>query len=130
MSTKKLQKAAAKREKKGVIVFSPLAQGLLTDRYINGIPADSRIRTSGIFLKESNLTEEKLCKIRALNKLANERGESLAQMALAWVLRREEVTSVLVGASKPSQILDNLRAMNSAAFTEEELTVIDEIALK
>ena len=121
---------AAKREKKGVIVFSPLAQGLLTDCYINGIPADSRIRTSGIFLKESNLTEEKLGKIRALNALANERGESLAQMALAWVLRREEVTSVLVGASKPSQILDNLRAMNSAPFTQEELAVIDEIALK
>lgn len=121
---------AAKNEKKGVIVFSPLAQGLLTDRYINGIPADSRIRTSGIFLKESNLTEEKLGKIRALNELANERGESLAQMALAWVLRREEVTSVLVGASKPSQILDNLRAMNSAPFTREELAAIDEIALK
>ena len=121
---------AAKREKKGVIVFSPLAQGLLTDRYINGIPSDSRIRTSGIFLKESNLTEEKLGKIRALNELANERGESLAQMALAWVLRREEVTSVLVGASKPSQILDNLRAMNSAPFTREELAAIDEIALK
>lgn len=121
---------AAKNEKKGVIVFSPLAQGLLTDRYINGIPADSRIRTSGIFLKESNLTEEKLGKIRALNELANERGERLAQMALAWVLRREEVTSVLVGASKPSQILDNLRAMNSAPFTREELAAIDEIALK
>jgi L-glyceraldehyde 3-phosphate reductase len=121
---------AAKNEKKGVIVFSPLAQGLLTDRYINGIPADSRIRTSGIFLKESNLTEEKLGKIRALNEFANERGESLAQMALAWVLRREEVTSVLVGASKPSQILDNLRAMNSAPFTREELARIDEIALK
>jgi L-glyceraldehyde 3-phosphate reductase len=121
---------AAKNEKKGVIVFSPLAQGLLTDRYINGIPADSRIRTSGIFLKESNLTEEKLGKIRALNELANERGESLAQMSLAWVLRREEVTSVLVGASKPSQILDNLRAMNSAPFTREELARIDEIALK
>lgn len=121
---------AAKNEKKGVIVFSPLAQGLLTDRYINGIPADSRIRTSGIFLKESNLTEEKLGKIRALNELANERGESLAQMALAWVLRREEVTGVLVGASKPSQILDNLSAMNSAPFTREELAAIDEIALK
>ena len=121
---------AAKNEKKGVIVFSPLAQGLLTDRYINGIPADSRIRTSGIFLKESNLTEDKLGKIRALNELANERGESLAQMALAWVLRREEVTGVLVGASKPSQILDNLYSMNSAPFTREELATIDEIALK
>ena len=120
---------AAKAEKKGVIVFSPLAQGLLTDRYIKGIPSDSRVRTSGIFLKEANLTEEKLEKIRALNELAKARGESLAQMALAWVLRREEVTSVLVGASKPSQILDNLGAMNSAPFTEEELALIDKIAL-
>ena len=119
----------AKKEKKGVIVFSPLEQGLLTDRYLHGIPSDSRIRTSGIFLKETSLTEEKLERIRALNELAKERGESLAQMALAWVLRREEVTSVLVGASKPSQILDNLGAMNSPAFTEEELTAIDKIAL-
>lgn len=122
--------AAAKKEKKGVIVFSPLAQGLLTDRYIDGIPADSRIRTSGIFLKETNLTEEKLTKIRALNELSKQRGESLAQMALAWVLRREEVTSVLVGASKPSQIIDNLGAMSSAPFSEEELLLIDNIALK
>ena len=122
--------AAAKKEKKGVIVFSPLAQGLLTDRYIDGIPADSRIRTSGIFLKETNLTEENLTKIRALNELAKQRGESLAQMALAWVLRREEVTSVLVGASKPSQIIDNLGAMSSAPFSEEELLLIDNIALK
>ena len=120
---------AAREEKKGVIVFSPLAQGLLTDRYIKGIPSDSRVRTSGIFLKEANLTEEKLEKIRALNELAKVRGESLAQMALAWVLRRKEVTSVLVGASKPSQILDNLGAMNSAPFAEEELALIDKIAL-
>ena len=120
---------AARKEKKGVIVFSPLAQGLLTDRYIKGIPSDSRVRTSGIFLKETNLTEEKLEKIRALNELAKARGESLAQMALAWVLRRTEVTSVLVGASKPSQIFDNLGAMDSAPFTEEELAMIDEIAL-
>ena len=121
---------ASRNEKKGIIVFSPLAQGLLTDRYINGIPSDSRIRTSGLFLKETNLTEEKLAKIRALNALAKERGESLAQMALAWVLRREEVTSVLIGASKPSQIMDNLGAMRSAPFTAEELLAIDEIALK
>lgn len=120
----------SRNEKKGIIVFSPLAQGLLTDRYINGIPSDSRIRTSGLFLKETNLTEEKLAKIRALNALAKERGESLAQMALAWVLRREEVTSVLIGASKPSQIMDNLGAMRSAPFTAEELLAIDEIALK
>ena len=121
---------SARNERKGVIVFSPLAQGLLTDRYIDGIPADSRVRTSGIFLKETNLTEDKLEKIRALNAIARERGESLAQMALAWVLRREEVTSVLVGASKPSQILDNLGAMRSAKFSEDELLAIDEIALK
>lgn len=118
---------AARAEKKGVIVFSPLAQGLLTNRYLNGIPADSRIRTSGIFLKESALTEEMLEKLRALNALAAERGESLAQMALAWVLRRDEVTSVLVGASKPSQILDNLGAMQAAPFTDEELQAIDMI---
>ena len=119
---------AAGKEKKGVIVFSPLEQGLLTDRYINGIPDDSRVRKSA-FLRETSLTEEKLTKIRALNKLAAERGESLAQMALAWVLRRPEVTSVLVGASRPSQILDNLGAISSPSFTEEELSAIDKIAL-
>ena len=119
---------SARNEGKGVIVFSPLAQGLLTNRYIDGIPSDSRVRTSGIFLKEANITEEKLDKIRALNAIAHDRGESLAQMALAWVLRREEVTSVLVGASKPSQILDNLGAINSAPFTEDELLAIDKIA--
>lgn len=121
---------SARTRGKGVIVFSPLAQGLLTDRYLGGIPTDSRVRTSGIFLKETSITEEKLGKIRALNAIARDRGESLAQMALAWVLRREEVTSVLVGASKPSQILDNLGTINSAPFTEEELLAIDEIALK
>ena len=120
---------SARRERKGVIVFSPLAQGLLTNRYIDGIPSDSRIRTSGIFLKETNITEEKLDKIRALNAIAQDRGESLAQMALAWALRRDEVTSVLVGASKPSQILDNLGAISSAPFTEEELLLIDKITL-
>ena len=88
---------SARSERKGVIAFSPLAQGLLTDRYLGGIPTDSRVRTSGIFLKETNITEEKLDKTRALNVIAHDRGESLAQMALAWVLRREEVTSVLVG---------------------------------
>ena len=121
---------SAQKERKGVIVFSPLEQGLLTNRYIDGIPSDSRIRTSGYFLKETHLTEEKLNKIRALNEMAKARGETLAQMALAWVLRREEVTSVLVGASKPSQILDSLGAVGAAPFTEEELTAIDEIALR
>ncbi|MBE6577539.1 MAG: L-glyceraldehyde 3-phosphate reductase [Ruminococcaceae bacterium] len=120
---------AAREQKKGIIVFSPLAQGLLTNRYLNGIPEDSRVRTSGVFLKESALTEEKLAKVRALNSLAAERGESLAQMALAWVLRREEVTSVLVGASNPAQIKDNVGVLRSAPFSAEELEKIDEIVL-
>ncbi|MBO5938422.1 MAG: aldo/keto reductase [Clostridia bacterium] len=120
---------AAKQEKKGVIVFSPLAQGLLTDRYLGGIPEDSRIAVNGVSIKADILTEEKLAQIRALNEIAKERGESLAQMALAWVLRESAVTSVLVGASKPSQILDNLKAIHSAPFSDEELRRIDEISL-
>ena len=120
---------AAKDEKKGVIIFSPLAQGLLTNRYLNGVPADSRIKTSGIFLKESHLTPQKLKQINVLNDIARERGETLAQMSLAWVLQTEGVTSVLVGASKPEQILDNIGAVNSAPFTKEQLEKIDKIAL-
>lgn len=119
----------AKQEKKGVIIFSPLAQGLLTNRYIDGIPADSRVKKSGIFLKESHLTPERLSQINALNQIAQERGETLAQMSLAWVLQKEGITSVLVGASKPEQILDNIGAINSAPFTTEQLKLIDEIAL-
>ncbi len=121
--------SAAEDEGKGIIVFSPLAQGLLTDRYLNGIPEDSRARTSGIFLKESSVTEEKLEKARALNKIAAERGESLAQMALSWVLRKDAVTSVLIGASKPSQIEENVAILNSKPFSEDELSRIDKIAL-
>ena len=120
---------AAEKEKKGVIIFSPLEQGLLTDRYLDGIPDDSRVRTSGIFLKESSVTEERLAKIRALNDLARERGESLAQMALAWILQKKAVTSVLIGASKPEQIKENLKCVHAAPFTEEELKRIDTIAL-
>ena len=119
----------AEKEKKGVIVFSPLAQGLLSDRYLCGIPEDSRIRTSGIFLKESAITEETVKKLTALNEIAKERGESLARMSLAWVLRQKAVTSVLIGASKPSQITDAIGVINSHAFTEEELKRIDEIVL-
>ena len=121
--------SAANEEKKGVIIFSPLAQGLLTNRYLNGVPSDSRIKTSGIFLKESHLTPERLSQINALNQIALERGETLAQMSLAWVLQTKGVTSVLVGASKPEQILDNVNAVNSAAFTKEQLEQIDKIAL-
>ncbi len=119
---------ACETEKKGLIIFSPLAQGLLTDRYLDGIPEDSRIRTDGRFLKEQSLTQEKLANIKKLDRLAKERGQSLAQMSLAWVYHHSEVTSVLVGASKPEQILDNIGMLKNTAFTQEELDLIDEIA--
>ena len=115
--------------KKGLITFSPLAQGQLTDRYLNGIPEDSRIRKDGRFLKESILTAEGMEQIRKLNELAAQRGEKLADMALAWLLQKKEVTSVLIGASKTQQILDNIKAIHSAPFTEEELQKIDEYSL-
>ena len=121
--------AAAQEKGHGTIIFSPLAQGLLTDRYLNGIPENSRIRTDGRYLKEDALTEEKLAKIRRLNELAQNRGQSLAQMALAWVLHHTEVTSVLIGASRPQQIKDNVSALAELGFTEEELTMIDQISL-
>lgn len=120
-------KDTAKRLGKGIIAFSPLAQGLLTDRYLNGIPADSRIRTDGRFLTESALTEDRLRQIRELNELAAERGQSLAQMALSWILKDGVVTSVLTGASRPEQVLDNLKAVDNMAFSEEELQRIDRI---
>ncbi len=119
--------AAAREEKKGIIAFSPLEQGLLTNRYLNGIPEDSRVRTDGRFLKEVSITEEKLAKVRALNVIAAERGETLAQMALAWVAQTEGLTSVLVGASRPEQILDNIAMQKSAPFGAEELAEIDRI---
>ena len=115
--------------KKGLITFSPLAQGQLTDRYLNGLPEDSRIRKDGRFLKESILTAERMEQIRKLNELAAQRGEKLADMALAWLLQKKEVTSVLIGASKTQQILDNIKAIHSAPFTEEELQKIDEYSL-
>ena len=115
--------------KKGLITFSPLAQGQLTDRYLNGIPEDSRIRKDGRFLNESILTAERMEQIRKLNELAAQRGEKLADMALAWLLQKKEVTSVLIGASKTQQILDNIKAIHSAPFTEEELQKIDEYSL-
>ena len=118
-------KDTAARLNKGIITFSPLAQGLLTDRYLHGIPADSRVRTDGRFLKESALTEEKLAQIRALNEIAAARGQSLAEMALAWILKDGQVTSVLIGASRPEQILDNIKALDNTTFTAEELEAID-----
>ena len=113
---------------KGVICFCPLAQGLLTDRYLNGIPEDSRVRTDGRFLDKAKV-EQDISKVRELKKLADKRGQSLAEMALAWLLKDEAITSVLVGASKAEQLLINIRAINSPVFSDEELKLIDEIAL-
>jgi len=113
----------------GIIAFCPLDQGVLTDKYLHGIPADSRVKTDGRFLQESAITPEKLEKIKALNEIAASRGQSLAQMALSWILRDGEVTSVLIGASKPSQILDNIGIVNGATFTEAELAEIDKITI-
>ena len=112
---------------KGIISFSPLAQGLLTDRYLNGVPSDSRIATDGRFLKTDNLTEKKLNAIRELNETAKKREQSLAQMALAWVLKDGIVTSVLIGASKAEQVLDNIAAIKNTEFSDEELKKIDKI---
>ncbi len=114
----------------GIITFCPLEQGLLTDRYLHGIPEDSRVRRDGRFLREDAVTEDKLVKIRALNELAAGRGQSLAQMALAWILRDGDVTSVLIGASRPAQILDNIGMLKSTPFTAEERERIDAIVLR
>lgn len=114
----------------GSIAFSPLAQGLLTNKYLQGIPEDSRAsKDSSPFLHPSDITEEKLSKIRRLNEIAKERGQSLAQMALAWVLRGGRVTSALVGVSRVSQIDDNVKALDNLEFSEEELKRIDEILM-
>ncbi|MDD6308808.1 MAG: aldo/keto reductase [Clostridia bacterium] len=116
-------------KKKGMIVFSPLAQGLLTDRYLNGIPDDSRVKTDGRFLNENSLSDEMLEKIKKLNKIAEERGQTLAQMALSWVYSHEGVTSVLIGASKVEQITQNLKMTENLNFTKEEHKKIDSIVL-
>lgn len=113
---------------KGLITFSPLAQGMLSDRYLNGIPEDSRVKKDGRFLKESMVTEDRLKQIRALNDIAVKRGQTLAEMALAWLMNKDAVTSVLIGASRPAQILDNIKAMDNTDFTEEELKEIDRIS--
>lgn len=112
---------------RGLITFSPLAQGRLTDRYLHGIPADSRIRTDGRYLKEKDITPEVLAKIKALNEVAARRGQTLAELALAWLLAQPVVTSVLIGASRPEQILDNIKAVENTTFTPEELEEIDRI---
>ena len=118
---------ACKEEGKGLIIYSPLAQGLLTDRYLNGIPSDSRVKTDGRFLNEKRITAQILEKIKKLNDLALQRGQTLAQMSLSWIYRNDAVTSVLVGASKSEQVLDNLKMINNTKFCEEELKIIDEI---
>lgn len=110
----------------GMIVFSPLAQGLLTDRYLNGIPEDSRAKRNH-FLHEDSITEEVLAKVRALNDIASARGQSLADMALAWNLREDKVTSVLIGASRPEQITDGVKFLNKMQFSEDEISKIDRI---
>ncbi len=111
----------------GCIPFSPLAQGMLTDRYLNGIPADSRAGKPHGFLKKEQITDATLQKIRRLNDLAIKRGQSLAQMALAWVLKDPRVTSVLIGASKPEQLSDSLRSLENISFSTDEIRSIEEI---
>ncbi|KQB39123.1 Aldo/keto reductase [Flavobacterium daejeonense] len=115
------------KEQVGCIPFSPLAQGLLTDKYLNGIPADSRVATSGQFLKADHITPERIEKLVALNKIAQQRGQKLAQMALAWLLRDERITSVLIGSSKPEQIIDSIKALDNIIFSKEELDAIHQI---
>jgi len=111
----------------GCIVFSPLAQGLLSDKYLDGIPDNSRVSKEHGFLQKCDITEEVLRKIKGLNEIARERGQSLAQMALAWVLRDEVVTSALMGASSVEQIEENIEALDQSGFSEEELKAIDKI---
>lgn len=112
----------------GVIGFSALAQGMLTDKYLDGVPSDSRAATKGSF-REDFLTEENLKHIRALNDIAAERGQSLAQMALAWALRDDRVSSLVIGASRPEQLKSNLAALDQRSFSQEELAAIDEHAV-
>jgi L-glyceraldehyde 3-phosphate reductase len=117
--------AALREEGMGSIVFSPLAQGMLTDRYLAGIPEDSRAAKGG-FLKPTQITDDKLAKVRRLNDLAQARGQTLAQMSLAWVLRHPEVTSALIGASRTAQIDDAVGALQNLEFTTEQLASIEQ----
>lgn len=121
-------KAYCKEAGMGIIAFSPLAQGLLTDKYLHGIPADSRIARDPRFLKESALTPERLEQIRALDEIACSRGQTLAQMALSWILKDDEVCSVLIGASRPEQIAENVKIVEKCEFSIDELNKIEEIS--
>ncbi len=122
-------KLKSKKLGKGIIAYSPLAQGLLTDKYLNGIPSDSRIESDGRYLNRDALNRKRMKQIKNLNNLAKERGETLAQMSLRWVLRDEEITNVLIGASKSSQIIENLKIINKMPLTDEELKIIDDLSL-
>lgn len=115
------------KEGVGCIPFSPLAQGLLTNKYLKGIPEDSRAAKAHGFLKQEQITEDKLQKIRALNNIAQQRGQSLAQMALAWLLKDNRVTSVLIGASRPEQLLDSLQCLQHTEFSTDELKAIEDV---
>ncbi len=116
-----------KRKGVGLIAFGPLCGGLLTDKYLNGIPADSRAAHDPRFLKAKDITEDKIAIIKRLSNIAHERGQSLAQMAVAWTLRDPVVTSALIGASRPEQVIENVRALDHAGFTEDELDAIDKV---
>ena len=120
-------KDTAQKLGKGIIAFSPLAQGLLTDRYLNGIPTDSRAVKSGKFLKPNDITADVLQKVAALNQIALNHGCTLSQLALIWVLKDNAVTSVLIGASRPSQIVDNAAIVSVAPLTKEELAEIEKV---
>ncbi|MBD8068556.1 L-glyceraldehyde 3-phosphate reductase [Bacillus sp. PS06] len=111
----------------GSIAFCPLAQGLLTNKYLSGVPKDSRAASASVFLNDSQITEETLTKVQQLNELAEQRGQSLAQMALAWVLREGRITTALIGASKVSQIEENVKALENLEFSQEELASIEVI---
>jgi len=113
----------------GCIPFSPLAQGLLTDRYLNGIPEDSRVASDSIFLNKESLDPEVMVKVKALNQHAEQRGQTLAQMALAWILSRKQVTSVLIGTSSVNQLKANAASLHNLSFSRDELAYIDNILL-
>jgi L-glyceraldehyde 3-phosphate reductase len=114
----------------GAIAFSPLEQGILTDRYIDGIPDDSRIAKDGRYLKENQITEAVVKKVKALNEIAHGRNQSLAQMAIAWLLKDERITTVLVGVSKAEQLADNVKAVENFTFSKVELDSIEKILKK
>ena len=114
---------------KGIITFSPLAQGLLTSKYLHEIPQDSRAKRDSIFLNEKDITPKRVNQIKQLNEIAKKRGQTLSQMALSWILKDDSITSVLIGASKARQIVENVGVINNTKFTKEELDSIDKISL-